>query len=139
MNEPKAFRCANCGQMLPVSHTGVSKCKYCGTEYKVDDDWATPLRIETLPFKSVTLAGKVKIPFYIVEDNPEKAFEYSLHQMAHDMAEKIMPYMDLDVEKDIRTFETTMFARLRVAVPDNPPREVLKRAIAVNAETVKAE
>lgn len=139
MREPKAFRCANCGQMLPISHTGISKCKYCGTEYQVDDDWAAPLRIETMPFKAVTFAERVKIPFIVMRTDPEKAFEFSLHEMAERMAERIIPCMEIYAEEDLNTFDTFLGAKIRVAVPDEPIEKALQKAIAVNAETVKGE
>lgn len=137
MNEPKAFRCANCGQMLPVSHTGTSKCKYCGTEYQTGDDYASPIRIETMPFRTATFAEKVQIPFMVMRTDPEKAFEISLHEMAKKMAERITPCMEITISDDILTFGTIVSARLRVAVPDIPPQKVLDNAIRVDAETVR--
>ena len=55
------------------------------------------------------------------------------------MAERIIPCMEIYAEKDYRTFDTYLSARIRVAVPDEPIERAVQKAIAVNAETVKGE
>lgn len=139
MNTPKGYRCANCGNMLPISRSGIMKCECCGSEYKVEDDQVIPFRVEHIQFRTETIGASYVIPEEMLKYNPEAAFEVTLEKMAHGMAEKIAPLMDIRVGYDPMYFTYKLDAKLRVAIPSQPPSEVLQKAISVNADMVNAK
>ena len=135
---PKGYRCANCGNMLPASRTGIIKCECCGSEYRIEDGME-PLRIERIPFQAVTLGCEAIIPREILLENPNAAFEITLNRMARNLAEKLVPVMDLTVRVDPLRADYLLQARLRAAIPPVHPKDVLREAVKVDAEGVDAK
>lgn len=138
---PKGYRCANCGNMLSISAAkkGILRCDYCGSEYKAENDEITPLRIERIPYKYRTIGSRVEIPREYLFENPERIFELSLHEMARNMADKLVPLMSLELSYDPMKMEHMLYGNLKVAVPDTPPEEVLRAAVQVRPGIVKAK
>ena len=138
---PKGYRCANCGNMLSISATkkGILRCDCCGSEYKAENDEITPLRIERIPYKYHTIGSRVEIPREYLFKNPERILELSLHEMARNMADKLVPLMSLEVSYDLMKMEQILYGNIKVAIPDTPPEEVLRTAIPVNPKIVKAK
>ena len=139
MSNPKGYRCANCGNMLPISRDGIMTCPSCGSQYKEEDGMLAPVRVEHIPFESTTIAGRIVIDPYLFYNNPEAAFEVSLKRMAQMMAEKIMPLVELETHYDIATLRHELYGRLRVAIPNRHPEEVIHEAIVESPDIVKVE
>jgi len=138
---PKGYRCANCGNMLSISEAkeGILRCECCGSEYKAENDVITPLRIESIPCKCHTIGSRVEIPREYLFKNPERILELSLHEMARNMADKLVPLMSLEASCDPMKMEYILYGKIKVAIPDTPPEEVLRAAVTVNPGIVKAK
>ena len=140
---PTGYRCANCGKMLPASRVGIVKCECCGSEYRIEDNYTLrPLKVEQLPFNVQILRGQTEIPREFLQYDPQGVFESSLHRMAEQMAEKLMPLMQLDLQYDPMRMHYIIGSQIRVAYPSTPPQatyEKLERAIRVDAHTVEAK
>lgn len=139
-DKPKGYRCPNCGQMLPISRSGVMKCQYCGGEFKTDDGYA-PLRIEEVHFRAIEIGCQVQVPEFVFTDNPERAIALSLHEMSKQMAEKLIPLMNLRVDTDplwLNEGRIKIQGRIKVGIPDMPPQRVLQEALQIKPEQVNA-
>lgn len=138
---PKGYRCANCGNMLSISEAkkGILRCDCCGSEYKAENDVITPLRIESIPYKYHTIGSRVEIPREYLFKNPERIFELSLHEMARNMADKLVPLMSLETSYDPMKMEHILYGKIKVAIPDTPPEEVLRTAVPVKPSIVNAK
>lgn len=134
----KGYRCANCGNMLPISWNGVMKCPSCGSQYKEEGGMLSLVRVEKIPFESTTIAGRVIIDPYLFYKKPEAAFELSLKRMASNMAEQIMPLMEVETYYDHARAEYEIRGRIRVAVPSRRPEEVIQQAIVERPDIVCA-
>ena len=137
---PKGYRCANCGNMLSISEAnkGILRCDCCGSEYRINDE-ITPLMIESIPYKYRTIGSRVEIPREYLFENSERIFELSLHEMARNMADKLVPLMSLEVSYDPMKMEHILYGNIKVAVPDTPPEKVLRNAVTVNPGIVKSK
>lgn len=138
---PKGYRCSNCGKMLSMSTArNIMKCEACGSEYRIEDDFSIrPLYVEHIPHDTHELKMCTYVPGEFLMSNPQFATKVALENMAHEMAEKIMPFLEVDSTYDIERMSYNLYARLRVHIPRVPLEEQLKRAIPAYADAVEAE
>lgn len=137
----KGYRCTNCGKMLKVSTAvDILKCECCGSEYRLDNNgYIQRLYVEHLPFRPATIQCEEIIEGRMLYAglSPDQIFEVTLGRMARDLSEKILPYMDLNVEYDPMHMNYIMKSKIRMAIPNRDPRQVLMDAMPVEAEGVR--
>lgn len=138
----KGYRCPNCGKMLTLtdSTNNILKCEACGSEYKIEDDHKiTPYYIHQIPYNTHELECCSYIPLEFVKENPEAAMNITLESMARDMAEKIIPFIQVNSYLDPYHMHYQLRARLRVHVPSMPLEEQLRLAVPEYAKAVEAK
>lgn len=91
------------------------KCQSCGTQYRLNNRGM--LEFVTYPRRVKFMTEGVIIPRYIVEDDPQKAMEYGLHQLAEKLAERLMPLCEWVHEYDPRTMDYYLHMRVGIAEP----------------------
>ena len=125
MNELKPMICECCGGHIDRASL---ICKMCGTPYMLDGE-CKPIRIMQYDAKLETLSGAIRIPSYMITNNPEDAMRFSLNQLAEKMVEKLMPLLEYEQMYDPRSMEYITYGRIRVAVPHTKGqfyREILR-------------
>ena len=77
--------------------------------------------VETCEAKLVTLVAKRNIPdmFLRDEDTKEEVIEMSLKHISQELAEHIIPYMEIKTYKDMQTMTTVVAGKIRVAEPNS--------------------
>lgn len=120
MADLKGYRCPNCGQMIPISQGRIFKCEFCGSEYEKEDDYLKPLRVEVINAKIVKLEYKAKLDEYYLRDEryKEDYINHTINDIAHKLAEQIVPFMEIRSYKDMREMTTIISGRVRVAEPN---------------------
>ena len=127
MGELKAYRCPNCGNMLKVSsqNKGIYTCECCGTEYEREFDGSMGLilrpyvikpQVETLGF-SHTISGE-----YLETMSPDSQLdlvEHSIKVTARNIAEQLLPYIEITTERDLLTMGLVIRGRLQVVKPNS--------------------
>lgn len=110
----KALICECCGGRIDRA---TMVCQMCGTAYKLDE-YEQPIRIMEYSTRVETLNSRVAIPRYLVDHmETEDVMEMTLHKMARQMAEKIMPLIEFTHEYEPMTQEYVTYGRLKVANP----------------------
>ena len=112
MSELKPMICTGCGGHIDRE---TLTCRSCGTAYRLDDDFK-PVPIVLCKGNIRTFSSEVFVPREYMLDAPEVA-EYSLHKMAEQMAEKILPLIEYQTEFDMRHNMYVTYGRLRVVDP----------------------
>lgn len=118
MSEYKGYRCANCGQMIPISQSRIIKCEYCGSEYEKENDLLKPIKFEVCETKLVTLEYRERLrEEYLLNDNmKEKYIEHTLDGIAHHLAKQIIPYIEVKSYRDLTTMETIISGRVKIGM-----------------------
>jgi len=114
MSRLELLQCKACGGHIDRD---TLTCNHCGAMYRLDDD-NIPVRIEVSRMHIETLTGCVITPreaVYVLGE--EKACEMTLREMAKDMAEKLLPFIEYHQEFDFKHNEYVTHGRLRVANP----------------------
>jgi hypothetical protein len=89
----------------------------CGTSYYLDEEH-NPIRIESWNGNIKTVSCETRMPGeYVLLGDAEHAAEYTLHEIAHRMAERLVPFIEYEQTYDPRCMEYITRARLRVADP----------------------
>ena len=110
--QPLICKCC-CGQ---IDRTTLV-CKSCGTAYRLDDNMQ-PVKLEITHFELETIGSCVSLPKeFLIHMGEDKAMEYTLQEMAHQMAKKIIPLIEIQNMFDMARQEYTTYGRLRVARP----------------------
>lgn len=110
----KALICECCGGRIDRA---TMVCQMCGTAYKLDE-YEQPIRIMEYSQRVDTISTCVSVPRYLIDSMGEKeAMEMTLHKMAEQMAEKIMPLIEFTHEYEPITQVYTTYGRLKVANP----------------------
>ena len=108
------LKCPNCGGNVDrVRMT----CPYCGTQFKKDEP--DVLRIATYT------PGTEVLKSYIVLDEMvfnqlgrENASEMIVREMSRKIADALIPFMEVEVQHDLRRLEAHVCSRVRVLRPD---------------------
>lgn len=113
MSKLKPLVCPQCGGHINRSS---KKCEYCGTEYDLGYD--NVLHFEAIhPGTHILQSQAVMTEEMIRIMGSKKASEYILRRMAQEMAEHIIPMMDVRTEFEPMLNQTRVKARLRVIEP----------------------
>lgn len=114
MRELKPMICKGCGGRIdPVALT----CNMCGTAYYLDEE-QNPIRIESWQGRIRSVACETKIPReYMLYGDADKIMEFTLHDIAKRMAERLIPFIEYEQSYDHQRMEYITRARLRVADP----------------------
>lgn len=116
MSTLQKLQCDNCGGRIDRASL---TCTSCGMQYERDHNEPTILRLITEERRTEVLSGTVLIPDEIMIGDTEKAIEYAVRQMAGQMAERLIPFIEFEWERDWPTRQTGIYGRLRVARPSN--------------------
>ena len=113
MNELKPLICPNCGGRINAARM---KCEYCGTQFKRDE--SPVLRIEEVRPGVRTLEAKALIPEHFIMDLGDDAIRSIVRdQMSRQLAEALVPMLDLKVGHDPALMEAVVRGRIRVLEP----------------------
>ena len=118
MAELNGYRCPNCNAMIPIlKHGNIYKCECCGSEFEKEQDYLKPLKVEVCNAKLVTLGYKIAIQDEYLKDETikEKVIEHNLNNIAHELAKKIIPYMEIEIYKDPCKMLTIINGKVRIA------------------------
>lgn len=108
------MNCKNCGAPLHGS-----KCDYCGSTYKDYYNSVIPLRIDSYTHQVDTLGCRIDIPLEYMKEDNIKIFEHKLKKdMAYQMSEKLLDYMDVETWIDPMRMVQCFGGRIKVARPD---------------------
>lgn len=113
----KAYICQCCGGTI---NRTTMKCEYCGTEYEKTDDQVR-LRVETFQNPVETLACRASITDGMMAIDLEAASKLAMQSMCRQLAECLIPFMDVHVEHDPCTRIHHLEGRLKVVRPINHP------------------
>lgn len=114
MSKLQPLKCDGCGGLID-RHTMV--CQMCGTAYKFDYEETDPkpIRISEFQHRMEVRQGLVIVPEFYMKEDPEKCMEYALKDMAKQMAEKLLPFIEYKQEYEPRSQEYHVYGRLMVA------------------------
>lgn len=113
VNELKPLICPNCGGRINAVRM---KCEYCGTQFKRDE--GPVLRIEAVRPGVRTLETNAMIPERYIMDLGDDAIRSIVRdQMSHQLAEALVPMLDLSVGHDFHLNEAIVRGRIRILEP----------------------
>ena len=113
MNELKPLTCPNCGGRIDAARM---RCEYCGTRFKREEGSA--FRIEVARPGVKTLQVNARIPDHYIMDIGDDAIRSIVRdQMSHQLAEALVPMLDLSVGHDLHLNEAIVRGRIRVLEP----------------------
>lgn len=103
-------------------------CNSCGLQFKMKPD-GTLMRVDVFPHKFIPIGAAISMPAFYVKDNPEKAMEYTLTEMARKLAEQILPLMEFRQEYNVQHDDFVTYGRIRVEEPEfkNDDFDTVKR------------
>ena len=117
----KALRCDYCGGYInPKTY----QCEYCGTQYvkpRIEGYSPMELKVVSVPAPVETLKVGMRVPFDRAMKMQEMGMpveEYVRRDFAEQIAEHIAKDIEIYEDFDIRGYEKTYTARLRVVKPD---------------------
>ena len=100
--------CTTCGGMVDRESL---TCKMCGVQYRRDA--RTGMLVErSIPY--INLNCEVVMPDYIVESDPARAMEMTLHQVAEQLATRILPLMEWRQSYDLKDKSYRTMGRIKV-------------------------
>lgn len=120
MTKNDALRCDYCGGHInPKTY----KCEYCGTQYVKPRDAYAPLEMKVVAVQAPveTLGVSMRIPMeraMEMEDRGMPIEKFIRRDFAEQIAEHIADSIEIYEDFDIRGYEKTYTARLRVVKPD---------------------
>lgn len=110
----KKMKCECCGGTI---NTATYKCEYCGTQYEgLSQDC---IRIVSHTPGCRVLSSNMAIDGMMLHEFGEKeAAEMAIDRLARNIAESLVPYMDIETEYDPCFRQQIIKARVRVIEPD---------------------
>ena len=108
------YICECCGGQINP-HT--MKCEYCGTQYENKNERV--FRIETFQSRVETFKCAYNVPNEMLHRYPKEASEVVIHHVANQLADMIAPYCEYTVENDPMTYQTRVYARIKIVEPVN--------------------
>lgn len=122
---PQGYRCPNCNAMLPISRTyrGICTCECCGSEYRIKSEYEIePLKVEVCQVDLIPICAR-----QIINDEElqcaeqygkkEEFIEQNLKSLSRQLAEQIVTFMEVQIEKDMMYRQTIIQSRVRIAKP----------------------
>ena len=116
MSTLQRLQCDNCGGRIDRASL---TCTSCGMQYERDQNEPIMLRVITEQRRTEVLSGRVIIQDEFLMLDKEKAIEYAIKNMANQMAEHLIPFIELEWSRDFMRQQTRIYGRLRVARPSN--------------------
>lgn len=113
MSKLEFLQCKACGGHIDRD---TLTCNHCGAMYRLNEEFQ-PMRIEVSQMKIDTLHSKTVVPSYYVAKYGEEVMKHTLNEMAHNMAQKILPLIEFQTEFDVAHNEYVTYGRLRVVNP----------------------
>lgn len=120
MGELVGYRCPNCGAMLKRSRGNIYKCDFCDSEYEKEGEEYKPIIVPIVKANTIKLQSCIRVDEEAMRHDPKMFMEYTLKEMAHDMAEKMMPLLKMRVERDIRYCSYNVIGMIEVV--DRPDK-----------------
>lgn len=114
MSTLQKLQCDNCGGRIDRASL---TCTSCGMQYQQDQTEPFNLRIVTETRRTEMLSGAVLIPDEFLITEREKAIKYAVEKLAAQMADHLIPFIELEWRRDYPTCQTAIQGRLRVARP----------------------
>ena len=112
------LQCDQCGGRIDGS---TLTCESCGMQFKLQDgpDGFSLGRIEVYQGRFHLVQGHVCVPAYTLKevDDYERAAEWTLNDMAKNMAVHLLPFMEFQSEFRPETMTIDTYAQMRVAEP----------------------
>lgn len=114
MGKLQKLQCDQCGGRIDGTTLA---CQSCGMQYRLNEDF-TLGRVEVYHGRFTSIGGCIAVPAYVLNTlGPEEACEMSLKQMAENMADKILPFMEFQSMLDPAQNELVTYGRVKVAEP----------------------
>lgn len=104
--------CPNCGAPVKI---GAAHCEYCGTEF--DTGYVRKLYVDCRHGIQVVQNTQRITKELVASMDPEELEKMMRYHIARDIAEYIMPLVEIETEEDIPTNEYIVHSRLRVIDP----------------------
>ena len=116
------YICPCCGGRI---NRASMTCEYCGTAFKEEHD--NLIRIETFQNPVVTLGSSAFVSHKDMYMNPDQMAEHAIKQLAHNFAEVIAPYMDIEYRFDPFEAGHILDARIKIVNPIHKPNETMSQ------------
>lgn len=120
MAKLQALVCTECGGHIDRD---TMTCRYCGIQYKLDQDMM-PIMVSRFDPHMETLKARIFIPDYMVkaemgrEGDMTKLTEYAVKDLSRKLAEAIVPFMEVRNSYEPCEQIHEFSARVRVYRPD---------------------
>ena len=121
MSTLQRLQCDSCGGRIDRASL---TCTSCGMQYERDQNEPIMLRVISEQRRTEVLSGRVLIPDEFLMLDKEKAIEYAVKDMANQMAQHLIPFIELEWNRDWPTHQTGIYGRLRVARPTSGGGEI---------------
>lgn len=120
MAKLQALVCTECGGHIDRD---TMTCRYCGIQYKLDQDMM-PIMVSRFEPHMETLKARIFIPDYVVKSemgrggDMTKLTEYAVKDLSRKLAEAIIPFMEVRNSYEPCEQIHEFSARVRVYRPD---------------------
>lgn len=120
MAKLEALVCTECGGHIDRD---TMTCRYCGIQYKLDQDMI-PIMVSRFDPHMETLKARIFIPEYVFKAemgsgaDMTKLTEYAVKDLSRKLAEAIVPFMEVRTNYEPREQMQEFSARVRVYRPD---------------------
>lgn len=120
MAKLQALVCTECGGHIDRE---TMTCRYCGIQYKLDQDMM-PIVVSRFDPHMETLKARIIIPDYVVKSEMNrgadmtKLTEYAVKELSRKLAEAIVPFMEVRTDYEPRNNNYEFSTRIRVYRPD---------------------
>ena len=104
--------CPNCGAPIKI---GASHCEYCGTEFETG--YVRKISVDCSHGIQVVQSKRRITRELVASMDPEELEKMMRYHIARDIAEYIMPLVEIETEEDIPTDEYIVNSRIRVIDP----------------------
>lgn len=113
--EIKPLICPNCGGKIDRK---TLTCTFCGIEFALDNE-AKPIVVKMFNPRMETLQSRIIIPREALElGDLEEAQAYALKELSRQLADRIMPFMEVRTSYEPIYAQQTIHARVRLLRPD---------------------
>jgi len=106
------YKCSCCGGNI---NRVTMTCEYCGTEYK--EEYGNIVRIETFTNPVRTIASTMALDKFALQMNPKEYSEYAIRKLAIELAECLVPFMNIHPSFDLGREQIILDARVKVVEP----------------------
>lgn len=109
----KALICSNCNGKVNI---GSYICAYCGTQYEKPSIDVPLQRLEIVRTEApcVVLGAQMAVSEFHIREYPDIIQEHIRNNLARELANEIMKYMELEEDRDIGNLQRVFRARIRV-------------------------